>query len=62
MTNIMQLFRGTGHLWKHTRNIGWWENVWSNYSDKRFKKTFRVSRQTLSFTLCQIRGDIEKDS
>ena len=47
---------------RYTRNSGWWENVWSNYPDKRFKKTFRVSRQTFSFILCQIRGDIEKDS
>ena len=56
----MQLFRGTGRVGE--RNSSWWKNVWSNYSDKRFKKTFRVSRQTFSFILCQIRGDIEKDS
>ena len=24
------------------RNQDWWENVWRNYSEKRFKKTFRV--------------------
>ena len=49
---------------RYTRNSasGWWENVWSNYSDKRFKKTFKVSRQTFLFILCQIRGDMEKDS
>ena len=26
------------------RNFGWFTNVWSTYSEKRFKKTFRISR------------------
>jgi len=47
---------------RHVRNIGWWDNVWNNYSNKRFKKTFRVSRETFLFILNRIRGDIEKDS
>ena len=28
------------------RNPGWWTTVWNNYSESRFKKTFRVSRKT----------------
>ena len=24
------------------RNSGWWDEVWNNYSDKRFKQTFRI--------------------
>ena len=31
------------------RNTGWWENVCNTYSDARFKKTFRVSRDTFNF-------------
>ena len=29
-----------------TRNDGWWHLVWTSYSDRRFKQTFRVSRGT----------------
>ena len=32
-----------------TRNIGWWENTWNNYSEARFKKTFRVSHSTFRY-------------
>ena len=38
------------------RNGGWRHIVWTSYSDKRFKKTLRVSRGTFH----QIRADIEK--
>ena len=44
------------------RNQGWWENVWRNYSEKRFIKTFRVSRATFLYILSKIQGDIEKES
>ena len=46
---------------RHSRNKGWWENVWSTYSDSRFKETFRVSKDTFLFILNKIRPDIEKD-
>ncbi|XP_068675560.1 uncharacterized protein [Montipora foliosa] len=36
------------------RNTGWWENVCNTYSDARFKKTFRVSRDTFNFILNRI--------
>ena len=36
------------------RNIGWWENVWNNYSEARFKKTFRISRATFRYILDRI--------
>ena len=36
------------------RNTGWWENVFNTYSDARFKKTFRVSRDTFHFILNHI--------
>ena len=37
-----------------TRNIGWWENTWNNYSEARFKKTFQVSRSTFRYILNRI--------
>ena len=36
------------------RNTGWWENVWNNYSEARFKKTFRISRATFRYILDRI--------
>ena len=43
-----------------TRNTGWWENVWQNYSNSRFKLTFRVSRETFCFILDRIRPELER--
>ena len=43
-----------------TRNGGWWHLVWTSYSDRRFKQTFRVSGGTFQCILCQIRADILK--
>ena len=42
------------------RNSGWWNLVWSTYSEKRFKKTFRVSRQTFRLIRELIKTDISK--
>ena len=42
------------------RNGGWWHLVWTSYSDRKFKQTFRVSRGTFQYILCQIRADILK--
>ena len=44
------------------RNVGWFTNVWSTYSEKRFKETFRISRSTFTFLLGRIRNLIEKDT
>ena len=35
------------------RNTGLWENVW-NYSEARFKKTFRISRATFRYIVDRI--------
>ena len=43
------------------RNTGWWENAWSNFDDKRFKRNFRVSRATFLYILGNIEGDLEKE-
>ena len=43
------------------KNAGWWEMVWSTYDNSRFKKTFRVTRQTFCYILENIRQDITKD-
>ena len=44
------------------RNVGWFTNVWSTYSEKRFKETFRIFRSTFMFLLGHIRNLIEKDT
>ena len=36
------------------RNTGWWENVWNNYSEAQFKKTFRISGVTFRYILDRI--------
>ena len=28
------------------RNGGWFDTLWANYSEKQFKKAFRISRET----------------
>ena len=44
------------------RNNGWFNLVWSTYSEQRFKKTFRVSRETFSFILARMRHALERDT
>ena len=49
--------------WRRSEgNTGWWDLVWNTYSPDRFKKTFRVSRETFDFILNRIRGSLEKQS
>ena len=45
-----------------SRNVDWFTDVWSTYSEKRFKETFRISRTTFMFLLGRIRNAIEKDT
>ena len=45
-----------------TCNVGWFTNIWSTYSEKRFKETFRLSRSTVMFVLGLIRNANEKDT
>ena len=44
------------------RNSGWWELVWNTYNDERFKKTFRVSRETFDFILERLRKTLERET
>ena len=44
------------------RNTGWWDKAWNNYSEARFKKTFRVSRSTFNFILNRIEPFITKQT
>ena len=41
------------------RRIGWWESVWNSYSEKRFKKTFRISKATFNYILDRIKSGIQ---
>ena len=52
--------RKTRSCRRHIRNSGWWETVWNTYSDKRFKKMFRVTRANFLFILGRIRHDLQK--
>ena len=47
---------------RYPRNAGWWENVWGNYDDRRFKEAFWVTRGTFIYIAERIRGKIEKES
>ena len=40
--------------------MGWFNLVWSSYSDERFKKTFRISRTTFQFILQRIRHVLDR--
>ena len=43
------------------RSVGWFTSVWSTYSEKRFKDTFRISRSTFfMFLLGRILNAVEK--
>ena len=57
--NIRQPLRSCRRL---ARNSGWWEKVWSTYTDLRFKKLLRVSRGTFQFILERIRHDLVCDT
>ena len=41
------------------RSNGWWEMVWTTYTNERFKKTFRIAKNTFSFILNRISNDLE---
>ena len=43
------------------RNTGWWDQIWTTYSDTRFKKTFRVSKFTFNYILENIKDEITHD-
>lgn len=45
-----------------TRNNGWWATVSNNYSDAKFKKTFRVTRATFLYILSRIRHRLERQT
>ena len=45
-----------------TCNVAWFTNIWSTYSEKQFKETFRLSRSTFMFVLGLIRNPNEKDT
>ncbi len=44
------------------RNGGWFELAWQNFTDERFKKTFRVSRETFNYILERIHDSLRKET
>ena len=45
---------------RFVRIQGWWDTTANNYSDERFKYTFRVSKNTFNYILKNIRGGLQK--
>ena len=45
---------------RFARNRGWWRVVWLTYSSRRFKQTFRVSRDTFTYILDRIKHVLER--
>jgi len=43
-------------------NVGWFTNIWSTFSEKRFNETFRISRSTFLFLPGRIRNLIDKET
>ena len=46
---------------RYVRNGGWWRLVWNEYSDDRFKKTFRLSRDTFTYILEKVKHKLTKE-
>ena len=57
--NATQVYRSCRRL---PRSTGWFNIVWHQYSDARFKKLFRVSRATFQFILSCIEHDLERET
>ncbi|XP_044165792.1 protein ANTAGONIST OF LIKE HETEROCHROMATIN PROTEIN 1-like [Acropora millepora] len=57
--DVVQPIRSCRRLF---RNSGWWDTVWNNYSEARFKKTFRVTRGTFLYILSRIRHQLERQT
>ena len=57
--NATQVYQSCRRL---PRSTGWWNIVWHQYSDARFKTLFRVSRATFLFILSRIEHDLERET
>ena len=44
------------------REIDWFDHVWNTYSNARFKKTFRVSKDTFLYILGKIEHDLQRQT
>ena len=44
---------------RFVKNQGWWDTVANNYSNERFKYTFRMSRKMFNYILEDIRGGLQ---
>lgn len=54
------LIHSCRHLERTTRWSHWWDSVRSDYSEKRFRSTFRVSRKNFTSLLDRIAKDLKK--
>ena len=44
------------------RNGGWWNTVLHEFSDKRFKKCFRISKETFNYIQEMLKDDLSKQA
>ena len=44
------------------RNNGWFDHVWNTCNETRFKKTFRVSKESFNFIISRIEHDLKRDT
>ena len=47
-----------GRSRRYLRNMGWFNTLWNKYSQKWFKQTLRVTKETFNYILENIREDI----
>ena len=47
---------------RHERNSGWWNNLRNNYSEERFEKVMRVSRDTFLYIMDHVKVDVQKQT
>ena len=59
-TNVTQHVGVVGRPRRNLRNTGWFNVLWDNYSEKRFKEVLRVTKRTFHYILENIRDDIVK--
>ena len=46
---------------REVRNDGWFHCVWNKFSNKRFKQTLRISRETFNYILSHIGHELQRD-
>ena len=46
---------------RQVHQSGWWKMAWEQFTEERFKKTFRLGRETFSWLILQIGDAVKKE-